>query len=69
MRGRVPGASEPSDPHRDLLAEVLLTAIRDARRGNREAQAWLRSDAAVVFDLLDVQPPKGWEDRLCPKKT
>lgn len=57
MKGRLPGASESRDAYRDLLAEVVLAAIRDARRGNREAKAWLRDGAGWVFDALDVTPP------------
>jgi len=57
MKGRVVGASEPPDPHRELLCEVVLRAVADARRGDKKALSWLRSGAGWAFDALDVTPP------------
>lgn len=57
MKGRTPGASEPRDPHRDLLCRMLLLAVADARRGDKQAREWLQDGASLAFDLLDLKPP------------
>ena len=47
-------------PYRRVIAAVLLRAVRDAERGDRDAAAWLVSaDAHALADALGLEcwPP------------
>ena len=55
---------EPLDHgERRLAAQMFVTALRSARRGNTQAQSWIRGDSvreqenfAFWSDVLDVDP-------------
>lgn len=49
--------SDDGDPYQQLVMAVILRACEDARDGDREAAAWLRSDGAqYLYDALDISP-------------
>ena len=50
------GAAVASDPLLLLAVKVVGQAVRDARAGEADAADWLRSGAAGILDVLDVEP-------------
>jgi len=64
----------PIDPDgaRRLLCAILLSACKDAQRGDPAARAWLDSDGALWADMLDIAHPdtvRTWArctQRACP---
>ena len=59
IMGRVAGgAVVASDPLLLLAVKVVGQAVRDARAGEADAADWLRSGAAGILDVLDVEPTR-----------
>lgn len=61
---------EGMSPEAELWSSVVVTAIRDARRGDAQARAWLarRSpDLVTVCTFAGIDPD--WLLRLAPRLT
>lgn len=65
LRGRLVCRAAPPCPERQLLAAVVLLAVRDARAGKPAAAHWLDacwSDLAPVLDLAAADWRQGIKD-------
>ena len=65
--------ADPVDPtttkqilaaYRRLIAAIIKAAMQDAKRGDLEAQDWLRTDGVFWLDWLGIRQPKAGVERL-----
>lgn len=62
VRAAVPDSRRRASGEQRLVVAVLDRSLRDAQRGNREARAWIASNAPSAFSfvaccsVLDVDP-------------
>ncbi len=73
MTDKTPRDTPQNEPYKNLVLATILTAAKDARRGDWEAGAWLLFEGRLLADVCGVDLPTvtdwtNWILSGCPKK-